>query len=78
MFANWISSDNLRSWIAENVSRDSFFCLLLLQQHFCSELLTQMIFVFDVNGFFEFVHTNKRSHRELLLKNIKLFMNLEF
>ena len=48
MFADWISPDNLRSWIAENVSRDSFFCLLLLQQHFYSELLTQMIFDFDV------------------------------
>ena len=39
MFADWISSNNLRTWVAENVSRDSAFCLLSLQ-HTCSKLLT--------------------------------------
>ena len=37
-----------------------------------------MILIFDLNGFFEFVDTNRNSHRDLFLKNIKLFMKLEF
>ena len=33
VFSDWISSHNLYSWLAENISRYSFFCLLSLQQH---------------------------------------------
>ena len=136
MFVDWICSNNLRFWLAENVSRNSSFCLLLLQQHasrdssfcllllqqhasrdssFCLLLLQQHtsrdssfcllcynnthpaivvfvffatttphpaivlfvffattthIFVFDLNGFCEFVHTNRSSHQDLFLKYI--------
>ena len=40
VFSDWISSHNLCTWLAENISRDSYFCLLSLQQHTSSELLT--------------------------------------
>ena len=40
VFSDWISSHNLCTWLAENISRDSSFCLLSLQQHTCRELLT--------------------------------------
>ena len=78
MFFGWIISNNLFTWLAENICRDSSFCLLSLQQHTCNELLTWMIFVFNLSGFFEFVHTNRRSQRDLFLRNIKLLLDLEF
>ena len=75
VFSDWISSHNLYSWLAENISRFSLPSFITTT-HTCSELLTYMIFIFDLNGFFEFVQTNRSSHRDLFLKNTKLLMNL--
>ena len=77
VFSDWISYHNFCTWLAKNISRDSSFCLLSLQQYTCSELLTYITFALDLSGFFEFLHTNRSSHLDLFLKNIKLFMNLE-
>ena len=78
VFSNWISFHNLCTRLAESISRDSSFCPPSLQQTTCSELLTQMTFILNLNGLFEFAHTSRSSHRDLFPKNAKLFMNLEF
>ena len=74
-FSNWISSHNLCTWLAENISRYSSFCLHI-QAHAVS--CWRKWFLFLTNSFFEFVHMSRSSHGDLFRKNIKLFMNLEF
>ena len=61
VFSDWISSHNLCTWLAENISHYSSFCLHTHMQW----VVDVMIFIFDLDGFFEFVHTNRSSHREI-------------
>ena len=75
VFSDWISSHNLCTWLAENISRYSSFCL---HTHTCSELWRKWFVFLTWTVSFEFVHTNGNRHRDLFFKNIKLFMSLEF